>query len=90
MDWYGEDYYAQSTERDPQGPATGISRVLRGGSMSSDPYRLRTTGPQRATTPSASYIIVGFRCAVRELAATAVQPASWGQIKRRAAEGDAR
>ena len=89
VDWYGEDYYAQSSDRDPQGPATGISRVLRGGSLSSDPYRLRTTD-RSGLPPSASYIIVGFRCAARELPATAVQSASWGQIKRRAAEGDAR
>ena len=89
MDWYGEEYYAQSPERDPQGPDAGISRVLRGGSMSSDPYRLRTTD-RGGLPPSATYIIVGFRCAVRELPATAVQSASWGQIKRRAAEGDAR
>lgn len=89
VDWYGEDYYAQSPERDPQGPDAGISRVLRGGSMSSDPYRLRTTD-RSGLPPSATYIIVGFRCAVRELAATAVQSASWGQIKRRAGESDAR
>ncbi len=89
MDWYGEDYYAQSTERDPQGPDAGISRVLRGGSMSSDPYRLRATD-RSGLPPSASYVIVGFRCAARGLSATAVQSASWGQIKRMAAEGDVR
>ena len=89
MDWYGEDYYSQSTGRDPQGPDAGISRVLRGGSMSSDPYRLRVTD-RSGLPPSASYVIVGFRCAVRELPATAVESASWGQIKRRAAEGDTR
>ena len=89
MDWYGEDYYAQSTERDPQGPDAGISRVLRGGSMSSDPYRLRTTD-RGGLPPSVTYIIVGFRCAARELPATAVQSASWGQIKRMVEEGNAR
>ncbi|MDE2704416.1 MAG: SUMF1/EgtB/PvdO family nonheme iron enzyme [Gemmatimonadota bacterium] len=89
VDWYGEDYYAQSPERDPQGPDAGISRVLRGGSMSSDPYRLRTTD-RGGLPPSVTYIIIGFRCAARELPATAVQPASWGQIKHRAAEGAAR
>ena len=81
VDWYGEDYYAQSPERDPQGPDAGISRVLRGGSMSSDPYRLRATD-RGGLPPSVTYIIVGFRCAARELPATAVQSASWGQIKR--------
>ena len=89
VDWYGEEYYAQSTDRDPQGPDAGISRVLRGGSLSSDPYRLRTTD-RSGLPPSATYIIVGFRCAARELPATAVQSASWGQIKCRAAEGTAR
>ena len=89
VDWYGADYYAHSPERDPQGPDAGISRVLRGGSMSSDPYRLRTTD-RSGLPPSATYIIVGFRCAVRELPATAVEAASWGQIKRVAEEGEAR
>ena len=89
VDWYGEDYYAQSPERDPQGPDAGISRVLRGGSMSSDPYRLRTTD-RGGLPPSVTYIIVGFRCAARELPATAVQSASWGQIKRITEEGNAR
>jgi formylglycine-generating enzyme required for sulfatase activity len=31
-DWYGEDYYQHSPERDPQGPDGGTLRVLRGGS----------------------------------------------------------
>ena len=66
VDWYGEDYYAQSPDRDPQGPDAGISRVLRGGSMSSDPYRLRTTD-RSGLPPSVSYVIIGFRCAAREL-----------------------
>jgi len=87
VDWYGEDYYAQSPTHDPPGPDTGISRVLRGGSMSSDPYRLRTTD-RSGLPPSVSYLIVGFRCAAHDLPATAVQPASWGQIKCR--EGTSR
>ena len=89
VDWYGEDYYEQSPPRDPQGPDTGISRVLRGGSLSSDPYRLRATD-RSGLPPSASYVIIGFRCAARELPATAVRSASWGQIKRRAAPSAAR
>ncbi|MBM4107100.1 MAG: hypothetical protein FJ257_12625, partial [Phycisphaerae bacterium] len=31
-DWYGSNYYAQSPSTNPPGPATGTSRVLRGGS----------------------------------------------------------
>jgi formylglycine-generating enzyme required for sulfatase activity len=35
-DWYGDDYYDQSPRQDPQGPQTGQSRVLRGGSWGVD------------------------------------------------------
>ncbi|PIE89075.1 MAG: hypothetical protein CR997_12900, partial [Acidobacteria bacterium] len=31
-DWYGENYYKESPERDPRGPASGEDRVVRGGS----------------------------------------------------------
>ena len=31
-DWYGNDYYTYSLDTNPQGPATGTYRVLRGGS----------------------------------------------------------
>jgi len=31
-DYYGEDYYKESPEKDPTGPASGSFRVLRGGS----------------------------------------------------------
>jgi formylglycine-generating enzyme required for sulfatase activity len=31
-DWYGRDYYAKATAKDPQGPPRGSSRVIRGGS----------------------------------------------------------
>ncbi|NIM02499.1 MAG: SUMF1/EgtB/PvdO family nonheme iron enzyme [Acidobacteria bacterium] len=36
-DWYDEDYYSVSPERDPKGPATGIAHVVRGGSWDSRP-----------------------------------------------------
>ena len=31
-DWYGGQYYQSSPERNPQGPTSGVIRVLRGGS----------------------------------------------------------
>jgi formylglycine-generating enzyme required for sulfatase activity len=31
-DWFSRDYYSRSPGKDPRGPATGSSRVLRGGS----------------------------------------------------------
>ena len=33
QDWYGEQYYGESPEADPPGPATGSARVMRGGAF---------------------------------------------------------
>ena len=35
-DWIGDDYYANSPSRDPQGPASGTGRIYRGGSYRFD------------------------------------------------------
>ena len=35
QDWYGESYYRSSPAADPKGPASGSSRVCRGGSWDS-------------------------------------------------------
>ncbi len=42
-DPYGEKYYASSPSVDPQGPSSGSSRVLRGGSWDFDPKSLRAS-----------------------------------------------
>jgi formylglycine-generating enzyme required for sulfatase activity len=61
-DWFEADYYARSAERNPRGPESGRTRVLRGGSAFWAPMRLRTT--VRATDPSDfRYSQHGFRCA---------------------------
>lgn len=62
-DWYAADYYATlgSGARNPQGPATGTSRVIRGGSWADDRYQLRLT--QRFQfNPLGSDNALGFRC----------------------------
>lgn len=41
-DYYQEDYYLQSPERDPRGPATGEHRVVRGGCWNSKPGDCRS------------------------------------------------
>jgi formylglycine-generating enzyme required for sulfatase activity len=33
QDWYGQDYYAKSPQKDPRGPVNGVARVMRGGSL---------------------------------------------------------
>ncbi len=60
-DLYGESYYATSPATDPQGPPSGSSRVLRGGSWEFGPASLRTSlrgwiGPSGAVESG------GFRC----------------------------
>jgi formylglycine-generating enzyme required for sulfatase activity len=81
-DWYDEDFYSHSPMRNPEGPESGLVRVLRGGSFGSDPRRLRTTD-RSGLPPTPSYILIGFRCAVARtnLPATTIRPASWGAVK---------
>jgi Uncharacterized conserved protein len=60
-DWYQADYYASSPAQNPQGPETGIYRVLRGGSYGINAFGLRCTnryyGAHRSDSSS------GFRVA---------------------------
>ncbi len=62
-DWYGRTYYEVASEQDPQGPAEGLYRVLRGGSWFDTPdtflassYRSWARHGERSPT-------IGFRCA---------------------------
>ncbi len=41
QDWFGADYYANSPAQNPQGPATGDHRVIRGGSWNSSAQNCR-------------------------------------------------
>ncbi|MFN8348808.1 MAG: SUMF1/EgtB/PvdO family nonheme iron enzyme [Spirosomataceae bacterium] len=59
-DWYGADYYANSSSSNPTGPATGASRVLRGGSWTGTPAFSRVAY-RNLNTPSSRDFSVGFR-----------------------------
>lgn len=65
LDWYQEDYYAQSPDRDPQGPEQGQKKVVRGGSFTSDPGRLRLSY-RSSLKPSERWLFTGFRCVIPE------------------------
>ncbi len=75
-DRYAANYYAQSPERNPQGPKEGRERVLRGGAWNSTAESCRS--PYRASDPSIDDTClasdaIGFRCvrnAPSEAAAT--------------------
>jgi formylglycine-generating enzyme required for sulfatase activity len=60
-DWYGTPY-GQPTTTNPTGPASGIHRVLRGGSWTDLAYYARCAGRINDINPVNAYSSVGFRC----------------------------
>jgi len=58
-DWY--DYYQNSPSQDPAGPASGLFRVLRGGSWFLDPRGARVSS-RNWNLPTYENSSVGFRC----------------------------
>ena len=65
-DYYGEDYYKQSPKKDPKGPTSGSSRVLRGGSWAFFEWLLRSASRVIASLIAVYIYSFGFRL-VREL-----------------------
>ncbi|MFH1719563.1 MAG: SUMF1/EgtB/PvdO family nonheme iron enzyme [Planctomycetota bacterium] len=62
---YSEDYYGQSPDKDPKGPASGRERVLRGGAWNSSAESCRSA--YRSSDPSINDTClasdaIGFRC----------------------------
>jgi formylglycine-generating enzyme required for sulfatase activity len=61
-DWWSTSYYSASPTANPQGPATGAERVLRGGSWFLDGFWAR--GANRLNgSPGTQHFDIGFRCA---------------------------
>jgi formylglycine-generating enzyme required for sulfatase activity len=60
-DWYDKDYYKNSPERNPMGPAPAEHGVLRGGSWTYAPFGLRPA-VRVDSTPDHRLNDVGFRC----------------------------
>ena len=62
-DWYDEEYYSQSPDRNPTGPSSGRVKVLRGGSWGdSNPNGLRAAS-RYGFRPGYGFVNDGFRCA---------------------------
>ncbi len=65
-DIYKVDYYQESPEKDPRGPAEGETRVLRGGCWNSSERKccssFRYNEDPGYTDPCFGYDIYGFRC----------------------------
>jgi formylglycine-generating enzyme required for sulfatase activity len=61
-DWYAEDAYASGPAADPGGPASGDTKVHRGGSWMNYPYYLRPA-IRYSSEPDRRSRLIGFRCA---------------------------
>ncbi|MEQ1796195.1 MAG: SUMF1/EgtB/PvdO family nonheme iron enzyme [Nitrospira sp.] len=61
-DWFGFDYYAYMTEKNPPGPTSGRYRSVRGGSWKSKVIMLRTA-TRSGSPPDQRSATIGFRCA---------------------------
>ncbi len=62
-DWYDGNYYGVSPMKNPQGPSSGSSRVIRGGSLNDDEWFARTT-TRSSKDPRYGDNLTGFRLAV--------------------------
>jgi eukaryotic-like serine/threonine-protein kinase len=62
-DWYQSDYYNVSPGSNPQGPATGTNRVLRGGSWNDDDNLVRSASRFNVRPDLWYNYFFGFRCA---------------------------
>jgi formylglycine-generating enzyme required for sulfatase activity len=60
-DWYAPRTYAEEAVSDPQGPPDGSQRVVRGGSWTSNQWRMRLSYRFRLA-PSDTSVTLGFRC----------------------------
>jgi formylglycine-generating enzyme required for sulfatase activity/uncharacterized caspase-like protein len=61
-DWFERAYYRQAPGLNPPGPASGTTKVIRGGGWGSAPHMLRTTY-RRGDRPDNTGNTTGFRCA---------------------------
>lgn len=61
-DWYDREFYQKNPDKNPNGPATGEKRVIRGGSWADLPTALRVTA-RFSAEPDFEERTIGFRCA---------------------------
>jgi len=64
-DWYAPDYYSNSPQTDPSGPALGAYRVQRGGDYYNEADWARVSA-RSWKNPDSCYLNYGFRLALRE------------------------
>jgi len=62
-DWYAQNYYSISPERNPQGPAKGMYRVVRGNAWNGEDERHLAVNYRNFAEPETRTVTIGFRCA---------------------------
>ncbi len=65
LDWYAEDYYQDSPEKNPKGPEFGTKKVVRGGSYLESPGGSTVYG-RKALEPDSRIYNQGFRCVINQ------------------------
>lgn len=73
QDWYNENYYHRSPDKNPTGPASGIYRVVRGGSWYYNPFFMRVAARDKYA-PALANLNIGFRCASSTESQSGVNP----------------
>lgn len=63
-DWYSRDYYSESPVEDPEGPAPGEGRVIRGGMWKYGPENCRSAARHRNSPASTYDNLLGFRVVI--------------------------
>ena len=61
-DWYDQDYYKTSPDRNPKGPETGTQKAFRGGGWMDSTTTMRAA-MRNGTDPETKINWMGFRCA---------------------------
>ena len=64
-DWYGGDYYQRAPPRNPTGPDTGTTRVMRGGAWYGNYKGVYLCAARGDSSPDKGSLIIGFRCVVK-------------------------
>jgi formylglycine-generating enzyme required for sulfatase activity len=64
-DWYADDYYRASPDRDPAGPVEGTARVVRGGAFLHQPKHVRASW-RIGGSPTYHNYVIGFRVVCEE------------------------
>jgi formylglycine-generating enzyme required for sulfatase activity len=72
-DYYSSSYYPSASNNNPHGPATGTTRVFRGGDWMDYP-RYCCSAYRRYTAPSLCSGVIGFRCVIGTTASQVSTP----------------